>query len=113
MLKPLDMQVAFHALPEYARTQSEEIGATAYKQVQDLGRARDETIQAASRVMQNQAPLESQNPAVRRDEARQTSSARSRSQKRELDNEQSTVYENLGWGGKTTPRYAGLIDQIA
>ena len=65
MLRPLDMQVALHALPEQARTQSAETAGTVYRQMQDMGRARQENLVRPSQVMQNQAAMESQNPAVR------------------------------------------------
>ena len=115
MLRPLDMQVAFHALPEQARTQSAETAGTVYRQMQDMGRARQENLVRPSQVMQNQAAMESQNPAVRREDARYQGNRRTenKSEKRELDSEPATVYENLGWGRQNRAVESLYFDQTA
>ncbi|HBS06369.1 MAG TPA: hypothetical protein DEA96_15480 [Leptospiraceae bacterium] len=108
------MQVAFHALPEQARTQSAETAGTVYRQMQDMGRAREENLVRPSQVMQNQAAMENQNPAVRREEARyQGKKSESKNEKRELDREPATVYENLGWGQRMRSVEAQYFDQTA
>ena len=118
MLRPLDMQVAFHALPEQARTQASETAGTVYRQMQDMGRARDENLVRPSQVMQNQAAMESQNQAVPREDARyeggrgNRNRTESRSEKRELDNP-ATIYENISWGGKQRAVESLHFDQTA
>ncbi|MBI40535.1 MAG: hypothetical protein CMF59_13120 [Leptospiraceae bacterium] len=108
------MQVAFHALPEQARTQAAETAGTVYRQMQDMGRAREENLVRPSQVMQNQAAMENQNPSIRREEARyQGRRAENRNEKRELDSEPSTVYENMGWGQSSRPVEAMYFDQTA
>ncbi len=52
MIRPLDMQVAFNAVPEVARQTGLEQAAVVYRQVQDLGRAREENLVRHERVQQ-------------------------------------------------------------
>ena len=117
MLRPLDMQVAFHALPEQAKSQSAEMAGTLYRQMQDMGRAREENLMRPSQVMQNQAAFESQNPVVRREDARHQGSGRSRNgdreEKRELDNPGGTIYENMSWGGRPRTVQSRHFDRTA
>lgn len=96
------MQVALHALPEQARSQSAEMAGTVYRQMQDMGQAREQNLIRPSQVMQNQAAMESQNPAIRREDARYLDhrSRRSPEEKRGMDSSSSTVYENMGWRHK-------------
>ena len=50
MIRPLDMQVAFNAMPEVARQAGGEQAGLVYRQVQDLGRAREENLVRHERV---------------------------------------------------------------
>jgi hypothetical protein len=59
MIRPLDMQVALHALPEQARHISTEQAGAIYRNVQELGQARQENLERQTRVAQTQASLNS------------------------------------------------------
>ena len=50
MIQPLDMQVAFNAVPETAGRLSAEQAGLSYRQVQDLGRARQENLTRQERI---------------------------------------------------------------
>ncbi len=52
MIRPLDMQVAMHALPEIAKQTSADAAGVLYKQVQELGRARQEQLRGQERIEQ-------------------------------------------------------------
>ncbi|MBE7437944.1 MAG: hypothetical protein HS115_05745 [Spirochaetales bacterium] len=53
MIRPLDMQVALHALPEQARSISAEQAGSIYRQVATLGQARQENLERTSRVAES------------------------------------------------------------
>ncbi len=55
MLRPIDMQTAFQALPELARTASSEQAGLLYRTVQELGQARMENLLRQGRVESAQA----------------------------------------------------------
>jgi len=58
MIRPLDMQVALHALPEHAKQTSAENAGVLYKQVQEMGRARLENLMRQERPMELEARSE-------------------------------------------------------
>jgi len=53
MIRPLDMQVALHALPEQARSISAEQAGSIYRNVATLGQARLENLERSSRVAES------------------------------------------------------------
>ena len=58
MIRPLDMQVAFNAVPEVARQAGGEQAGALYRQVQDLGRAREENLVRHEKVNQAERTME-------------------------------------------------------
>ena len=55
MLRPIDMQVAFQAMPDVARSTSVEQAGLLYRNVAELGQARAENMVRQGRVETNQA----------------------------------------------------------
>lgn len=59
MVRPLDMQVNFHAVPEFARMTAENQAAMVYRFVHNLVDAKDETIRRGERVSNTEEQKES------------------------------------------------------
>lgn len=54
MIRPLDMQVAFNAIPEFAKQTGGEQAGALYRQVQDSNRARDENLLRPEKITETQ-----------------------------------------------------------
>jgi len=52
MIRPLDMQTAFHALPEIAQSRGAEQAGALYRQVHELSRAYQENLERHERLVQ-------------------------------------------------------------
>ena len=52
MIRPLDMQVAFNALPDHGARVTQELAATQYRQVQEYGDSRTENLNRPAKVVE-------------------------------------------------------------
>ena len=55
MIQPLDMQVAYNAIPEIAKNTSVEQAGIIYRQVEEMGRSRQENLNRQEKLVEVKA----------------------------------------------------------
>lgn len=130
MIRPIDVRVAFNALPDAGARVSQEMAATQYRQVQEFRDSRAENLNRPTRVMENAsvyAPVlrgveqRSAEPSARQQEVRERARRRSEEDRDSLGRprDRTITYSPTGLQGLAAPgRYSSvgageLLDRIA
>lgn len=132
MIRPIDVRVAFNALPDAGARVSQEMAATQYRQVQEFRDSRNENLNRPTRVVENAsayAPVfrgveqRGAEPSARQQEVRERARRRSE-EDQERDSlgrpkDRTITYSPTGLQGLAAPgRYSSVgagefLDRIA
>ncbi len=104
MIRPLDMQVNFNAVPEVARQTTSHDASIQYKQVAALGQARVENLARPESVVEVAGRSASQFRTIQNDENRVFASRRPRGSRDEKADEPLRLYEPVGYSRKVGRR---------
>lgn len=104
MIRPLDMQVNFNAVPEVARQTTSHDASIQYKQVAALGQARVENLARPESVVEVAGRSTAQFRTIQNDETRTFTTRRSRSVREEKNEEPLRLYEPVGYSRRVGRR---------
>lgn len=109
MIRPVDIQVAFNAIPDHGARVGQDLAATQYRQVQEFRDSRTENLSRPTKVVETASTYAPgfRTVAMQDDPTARAAEIRERARRRFLDGDDSDIKDQpLTYGP------AGLLDQI-